>query len=107
MVVERGGTIRLLLLCPMEYKGATFTLTLILLGVVSAMGLAYIIYYCCRKRNKATGGDEESLQGILIDGTSSIRETPAKRQNGFLKITAPLLKSRFVMAPHCHHSRRF
>ncbi|XP_035713245.1 synaptotagmin-7 isoform X2 [Folsomia candida] len=78
----------------MEYKGATFTLTLILLGVVSAMGLAYIIYYCCRKRNKATGGDEESLQGILIDGTSSIRETPAKRQNGFLKITAPLLKSR-------------
>jgi hypothetical protein len=65
------------------------------------MGLAYLIFYFCRKRNKTSGGDEESLQGILTDGGSqpaSARETPsAKRTNGFLKLTAPLLKSRFAM----------
>lgn len=85
----------------MDHKGTAFTLTLIVFGVGSAMGLAYIIYYCCRKRNKAGGGDEESLQGILTEGTSSVAQTPSKKQNGFLKITAPLLKSRLVMK-HFH-----
>jgi hypothetical protein len=79
----------------MDHKGATFTLTLILLALGSAMGLAYIIYYCCKKRDKENAGDEESLQGILTDGNSSARETPTvKSHNGFLNLKVPLLKSR-------------
>lgn len=76
----------------MEHRSLTWIL--FVLGVGSLVTLAYIIYYCFRKRKKSSGGDEESLQGILTEASTTTRETPAKTHNGFLNLKAPLLKSR-------------
>jgi len=79
----------------MDRKSFMLGLLLVLLGAASAMSLAYVIFYCCRKRNKGHDGDEESLQGILTDGTSSIKDTASvKSHNGILNLKAPLLKTK-------------
>ncbi|CAG7833146.1 unnamed protein product [Allacma fusca] len=63
------------------------------------MSIAYIICYCCRKKRKESGGDEESLQGILADGNSSNKDTTSvKSHNGVLNIKAPLMKTKSIGA---------
>jgi len=61
-----------------------------------AMSLAYFFCYCCRKRRKQHGADEESLQGILADGNSSTKDlSSVKSHNGVLNnFKIPLFKTK-------------
>jgi len=72
-------------------------LVLLSIALGATMSLTYLICYCCRKKRKEAGGDEESLQGILGDGNSSTKDTTSvKSHNGVLSssVKAPLIRNK-------------
>ena len=79
----------------MERRSVLVILVLVTILVAFAMSIAYLICYCCRKKRKDGGEDEESLQGILADGNSSTKDTNSvKSHNGVINLKAPLMKTK-------------